>query len=329
LSVLIVGGAGFVGLNIVELLLRRGISVVVLDRADMPEVARAELAAHPGRLTCMQGDIEDRDVVDRAIARGIDAIVLGAAITANAARDAEEPERILRVNLLSQVPILAAAKAASVRRVVNLSSGSAYGAIADGAEELDEAMRPDPVSLYALSKFASEKLGARLADLWKLDLVSVRLSTVFGPWERPTGVRDTLSPQVQIMAAAHRGERALLARPAPRDWIYAPDVAAAVVTLIDAPRPVHTLYNISTGRVWPLLAWGEQIASQRPGFACRLAREGERATIDLHTPSDRAPLAVARMRDEFGWSAAWGMEDSARHLDAWWRSHPHYVGAVS
>jgi UDP-glucose 4-epimerase len=203
LSVLIVGGAGFVGLNIVELLLRRGISVVVLDRADMPEVARAELAAHPGRLTCMQGDIEDRDVVDRAITRGIDAIVLGAAITANAARDAEEPERILRVNLLSQVPILAAAKAASVRRVVNLSSGSAYGAIADGAEELDEAMRPDPVSLYALSKFASEKLGARLADLWKLDVVSVRLSTVFGPWERPTGVRDTLSPQVQITAGPH------------------------------------------------------------------------------------------------------------------------------
>ena len=112
---------------------------------------------------------------------------------------------------------------------------------------LDEATACDPESLYAVTKFASEKVAARLAALWQSDIISVRLSGVFGPWERATDMRDTISPQAQIVAAMHDRRAAILPRPGVKDWIYAPDVAEAVARLIEAERPQHSLYNISSG----------------------------------------------------------------------------------
>jgi UDP-glucose 4-epimerase len=243
-------------------------------------------------------------------------LILGAAITADAARDAAEPERILAVNLLAQTPMLEAARRAKVRRVINLSSGSAYGASGQRYPILDETTPCDPQSLYAISKFASERVAARLANLWQTDVVSVRLSAVFGPFERPGGVRDTPSPQAQIVDCMLRGKLAVLDSPGPRDWIYAPDVAEAVAVLIDAQKPRHALYNISSGASFSALAWGERIAAVRAGFVCRLAAAGEAPTVTVHGPP-RAPLSTTRLADEFGWRARFDCEASAAHLGQW------------
>ena len=71
---------------------------------------------------------------------------------------------------------------------------------------------------------------------------------MFGPWERATGVRDTLSPHCQILAAAVAGQEAVLARPGLRDWLFAPDLAEAVLRVATAPQLAHKLYNVSTGQ---------------------------------------------------------------------------------
>jgi UDP-glucose 4-epimerase len=255
------------------------------------------------------------------IAAGYDAIILGAAITAGPEREAADPETILAVNLLAQTPVLIAARRAGVRRIINLSSAAAYGTSAFRNAVLDEETACDPVSLYAITKLTSEKVAARLAGLWQYDIISVRLSAVFGPWERSNDVRDTPSPQAQILAALDAGQEAVLSRPGVRDWIYAADVAEAVSVLIEAERPKHQLYNISSGMEWPALQWGQELAALHPGFACRLAEAGETPTIDLHGPADRAPLSVARMAEEFGWRARFGCADSAAELSGWWKEH--------
>jgi UDP-glucose 4-epimerase len=273
-----------------------------------------------GALKVVTGDVTDRQAVEQTIADGYDAIVLGAAITAGPARDAADPESILRVNLLAQLPILMAARRSGIARVVNLSSAAAYGAI-PGTAQLDEEMPCDPMSLYALTKFASEKVAARLAALWQFDIISVRLSGVFGPWERATGSRDTPSAQMQIVAALQSQREAVLPRPGIKDWIYASDVADAVTLLVEAARPKHRLYNISTGREWSALQWGQDLAALHPGFICRLAKSGEAATIDLHGDTDRPPLSVSRMAEEFGWRARFGCADSAADLDNWKTQH--------
>ena len=321
MNILIFGGTGFVGINIAEALLARGHAVTLFDRGALPRAAAQTLAGFGSALDVIQGDVTDVNAVETVIARGFDAIILGAAITAGAAREGADPQSILQVNMMAQVPILMAAHRHAVRRVINLSSGSALGAAAYRHTLLDEELPCEPVSLYAITKHASEHVAARLAALWQADFISVRLSGVFGPWERATGVRDTLSPQTQIIDALHRKKEALLPRPGVRDWIYAPDIADAVAVLVEAVKPKHGLYNISTGREWTALQWGQRLADLNPGFVCRLAGAGENPNVDLHTDADRAPLSVARMAEEFGWRARFDCADSAVDLNAWWMRH--------
>jgi UDP-glucose 4-epimerase len=321
MRILVFGGTGFVGLNIAAALLARGHAVTLFDRAALPPAAAKDFVGHADRLTAIQGDVTDRQTVERVIAAGYEAIILGAAITAGPEREATDPESILRVNLLAQTSILIAAQRFGVGRIINLSSAAAYGTTAFRNVPLDEEAACDPASLYAITKFASEKVAARLAALWECEVISVRLSAVFGPWERTNDVRDTPSPQAQILAAMQERREAVLPRPGVRDWIYAVDVADAVTLLIEASNPKHQLYNISTGMEWSALKWGQELAARHSGFICRLAETSEAPTVDLHSPADRAPLSVSRMAQEFGWRARFGCADSAADLSAWWTTH--------
>lgn len=328
MKIVLFGGVGFVGLNIAESFLREGHEVIIFDRAALPPAASQAFAKLPGRVSTVQADVTDRAAVERAVTAGVDIVVMGVAITAGSARDATEPETILRVNLLAQIPILEASRAAGVRRVINLSSAAAYGAAGMRESELNEETPGDPGGLYAITKWASERVGQRLAGLWGLDLVSLRLSGVFGPWERATGVRDTLSPQCQILAAAVAGQEAVLARPGLRDWIFAPDVAQAVLTVATAPELAHRLYNVSTAQRVSALEWGQALARDFPGFTCRLAQVGETPTIDLHGDSDRAPMTVTRLAQDLGWRATTTVPDSAARLAEWWRTSGQHLGAL-
>lgn len=299
---LVIGGGGFVGLNIAEHLLRTGRDVLIFDLAPPPDAALAALNALPGDLRVAIGDVTDAATVAAAMASEVDRMVYGAAVTAGAERDRDAPERTMDVNLNGFLAALRAARDAGLRRVINLSSAGAYGRAAftgTGPLTEDDPV-PDPQSIYSLTKYASERIGARMAEVWGLDVISVRLSGVFGRWERNTGVRDTLSPQLQILDALRDGKPALIERLDNRDWIYAPDVARAVAALLDAATLRHRLYNISTGETWSVLSWGQALAAHFPGGLCRLADPGETATIALHAAQDRRPLAIDRLRGDLG-----------------------------
>ena len=316
MHVLIFGGAGFVGLNIAQGLLERGHTITIFDAAALPKAAQRAFAPHGERLHVLQGDVTDASAVAAAIAGGCDAIVLGAAITAGPERDAADPERILAVNLLAQVPILQAARSSAVRRVINLSSAAAYGASGQRYQVLEETTPCEPVSLYAITKFASERVAARLSDLWQTDVISVRLSAVFGPFERGGGVRDTPSPQALIAACCAHDEPALLNEPGDKDWVYAVDVADAVCLLLAAEKPQHGLYNISNDATFTAEAWGRAFAQGWPGFVCRLAEQAEAPTVPVFAPN-RGRLSTTRLADEFGWRARFDCAASAAHFGRW------------
>ena len=320
MRVIIFGGTGFVGVNLADALLVRGHEVTLYDRTQLPAAAQRSLTRHRERLRVVQGDITDDKRIDALIAEGHDAIVLGAAITAGPHLERTAIESILKVNVMAQLPILGAATRYRIRRVVNLSSAAAYGASGQRYPVLDEETPCDPVSFYALSKFSSERAVARYGDLHGRDFLSVRLSAVFGPWERIGKVRDTPSLQFQILAAFDRGEPAILPEPGVKDWIYAVDAAEAVTVLLEAERPRHRLYNISSGPAWSALQWGETFAALHPGLQCRLVAPGERTLIELHGVA-RAPLSISRMGEEFGWRARFGCADSAVDLNEWWIRH--------
>ena len=210
-----------------------------------------------------------------------------------------------------------AAKRHGVGRIVVASSAAAYGDAGTREPRLYEDTPCDPVGLYPLTKFASERLALRLGDLWGLDVRVARFTGLFGPWERATGVRDTLSPQTQVMALADSRSPIVLARPGYRDWTYSPDAARALAAMTTATL-THRLYNISSNLWWSVADWARALTALRPGFKVRLAEPGEAPTVDLHMPVDRAPLDVARMLAELPAAARSDCEGSARAYAAWW-----------
>src|SRR6202171_5547465 len=155
MKVLIFGGTGFVGLNIAAALLARGEAVTLFDRVNLPAAAQHDFAGYGEALTVVQGDVIDRQAVMDVVARGHDAIVLGAAITAGPARDAADPELIMQVNLLAQLPVLVAARRSGVVRIINLSSAAAYGAAGSRHALRDEEKGRPGVATRAVRKHRS------------------------------------------------------------------------------------------------------------------------------------------------------------------------------
>ncbi len=259
-----------------------------------------------------------------AIPPGTDLVILGAAVTADAAREAREPETILSVNLASLPGILSAARAAGVRRVINLSSAAAYGSAPATVSELDEAMPCDPTGLYGITKLASERVAARLGNLWELDVASVRLSAVFGPWERSTGVRDTLSPQAQMLASARGGHACPAGPPRPAGLDLRAGCRRRSARPGDGPAlDEGGLQYVDRHVLERALAWGEALSRHLAGFVCRLATGDEAPTIALHAATDRPPLATARLAADTGWSPKFDCASSAAHLAGWWTArHP-------
>lgn len=322
MTTLVFGGAGFVGLNIVDRLLAKGRDVTLFDSRPPLASAAARFATLRGRLRVVSGDVRSPDAIAEAFAVPPRFVVYGAALTPGPARETADPLAVVDVNLGGLVRVLEAARAAGTRRVVNLSSAGAYGSLAFGSAVLDEESAADPVSLYAVTKFAGERAATRLAELWGADFRSVRLSAVFGPWEHDSGARDALSPPYRIARMALAGGPIVLPRPVMRDWIYARDVSDAVIALLDAAEPRYPVYNVGPGGGWTLLDWGRRFAALRPGLVVRLAEPGETPNVDSPSMQDRAFMSNRRLVDDLGFTPRYGLDAAFDDFAAWRDAHP-------
>ncbi|WP_439595918.1 NAD-dependent epimerase/dehydratase family protein [Falsiroseomonas sp.] len=323
-AVLVTGGAGFVGLNLVEALLGRGEHVVVFGQeAALPEPAGEIFGRLPGRLEVVTGDIRDPEALARLFReRRIDRVFPFAAVTAGPAREAASPGLVLDVNLHGVIATLAAARdAGTVRRVVLPASSAVYGESAYDHAWLDEVTTPCmPISLYGVTKYAVERAGLRLAGLWGLDAVAARIGATYGPWERDTGLRDTLSPHLAIAQAALRGDAAVLP-PAPLpsyDWVYVRDLAAGLIALLDCPTPPGRVFNLASGTDWSphAAACCDTLVREMPGFRWRHAAPGEAANIPFNETRPRGLMAIQRAA-ALGWAPAFTLEAAYADYAAW------------
>jgi nucleoside-diphosphate-sugar epimerase len=312
--VLVTGTSGFVGVNIVEALLRRSEDVVALAATPMPPAAERDFAAHPGRLRTTVVDVTNEAAVHAAFrAQAPELVVHGAAMTPGVRQERTEGARVIAVNVIGTRNVLEAAADGGVRRLVFLSSGAVYGAGAYGAAPLDEGATPLPESLYAITKHAAERLALRYRAIGNLEVAAARLSSVFGPWERETGVRETLSPPWQAMRLFRLGEAVRLPRPGRRDWIYAPDVAEAVLALLFMPKPPPDVVNVGPGAEWTIEEFCHRIGAK--------LEDGTPPNVDLYSDRDRAPLAIERLVREVGFRPRFGLDAAAAAYLDWLTEH--------
>lgn len=318
MAILVTGGSGFVGLNVIEALLVRGEPVVALSDRPVPEQAARRFAALPGRFACVTADVRDAPALAATIREhGVTRIVHGAAITPDERREATTPSLILEVNVLGLVRLLEVARDAPVRRIVLISSAAAYGRRRWGDASLSEELDGSPDTLYAISKAAAEQVLWRLAGLYGLSCVAARLGTVFGPWEWATGWRDTLSPILQVTALARQGRPAALPHDDRRDWLYSRDAATALLRLLDAARPRHPLYNLGSGSFWSLSDWCRRLSDRHPRFVWAVGASAAGTPVRCHTTGVPAELGNARFAREFDPPATYDLDRAFDDYLSW------------
>ena len=322
MRVLVTGAAGFVGMNVVEALLARGDRVVAFDTAPLPPGGEAALGEFGDRVDVVNGDVRDREAVAGAMS-GCDALIHAAAITAGPERERRDAHTIVDVNVKGAVNAMDAAREAGVGRIVHFSSSGVYGESSFEHDVLrEDGAMPLPDSLYTITKYAGERIALRHRALHGLDLVCLRPGYVFGPWERNTGVRDTLSPVLQASVAAARGEEAAIPRPCLRDWAYSRDVADSAVALLNAAAPRSVVYNSGGPESWTLESWCERLAGRFSGFAYRI---GGDANIELHHPRDRGILDMSRLKADAGFVPRYGLAESFDDYMDWIDRQPDFA----
>ena len=318
MAVFVTGASGLVGLNVLERLLSAGRDVVAFSATPIPSPAERVFASLPGRLHVVTADMGELPQWDPAAgAHAIDGFIHCAAITPNDERERRDFRRIVEVNLMGTVHALEAASRWGVRRFVYCSSGAVYGANSFVAGELAESVCPAPQTLYAVTKLAGEGSVLRYGALHKLDVVVARLGAVFGRWEHDTGLRDMLSAPMQTTALAQAGGEAVLPREGLRDWIYGPDIAAALEGLLDAPRLGWDTYNLGPGASWSMVQWCERLVRRFPRFRYRIAAHPGEANINFHSQRDRSEMQIARIVEDLGFRPRYDLEASQEDYLAW------------
>ncbi len=172
MTYLVVGGGGFIGSTIVEMLRAEGHAVRVLDN-----FATGKRSNLPANIDLVEADITDLEAIRPAFA-GIDG-VFHLAARPSVPFSVEHPVESTQVNIMGTVNVLEAARQAGVRRVVYSASSSAYGIQPELPQRVD--MRPDPLSPYAVQKYVGELFCRQFALHYGLETVSLRYFNVYGP----------------------------------------------------------------------------------------------------------------------------------------------------
>ncbi|HUI10812.1 MAG TPA: SDR family oxidoreductase [Bacteroidota bacterium] len=199
---LVSGGAGFIGSNLVEALVRGGHRVSVLDNLSTGK--RENLATLGAQVDVIEGDIRHYHTVWEAL-QGIEVVFHQAALP-SVPRSVRDPLTSNAVNVDGTLNILYAAKDAGVKRVVYASSSSVYGDTPELPKH--EGMRPNPQSPYAVSKLAAEQYCGVFTRLYGLETVALRYFNVFGPRQDPSSQYSAVIPK--FIRAILAGERPVI-----------------------------------------------------------------------------------------------------------------------
>jgi nucleoside-diphosphate-sugar epimerase len=238
---LVTGGAGFIGSNMVDELVRRGQQVTVLD--DLSAGSEKNLAGVRKQIDLRIGSIVAMKEV-QAACRGAECVIHLAART-SVPRSVADPEETNRVNIDGTLNVLMAARNAKVRRVVFAASSSAYGETPELPKS--EAMQPAPISPYGVTKYVGELYAQVFGRVYGLENASLRYFNVFGPRQDPgSQYSGVLS---RFMLALLDGSRPVVFGDGEqtRDFTYIENVVDETLRACEAPGANGLVLNGGTG----------------------------------------------------------------------------------
>ena len=306
---LVTGGAGFIGSNTVDELVRRGHCVVVLD--DLSSGKEDNLAEVRGKITFMKGSITDIEVVQKAMVQA-DYVIHLAART-SVPRSVKDPVDTNRINVDGTLNVLVAARDNKVKRVVFAASSSAYGDTPTLPKS--ENMQPVPISPYGVSKYVGELYAQTFGRCYGLENVSLRYFNIFGPRQDPdspySGVLSRFSTSFLDSAPPvvfGDGEQT-------RDFTYVDNAVQANILACEAPSASGRTFNIGTGYAVSLnqvLQMLQKASGKTLETKYEPSREGD----------IRDSLADINLAKEFlGYEPTVLFEEGLDRTYAWYQSH--------
>jgi UDP-glucose 4-epimerase len=307
---LVTGGAGFIGSNLVDLLLDQGAEVDVVDTLVTGRRANLENGALARGARLHEIDITDKAALTALVGDVRPEVIFHLAAQIDVRKSIEDPAFDATVNVAGTINVLEAARVAGVARVVNTSTG---GAIYGDAQRIPspEDETPLPMAAYGQSKFCAERYLGWYGRLYGQSNVTLRLGNVFGPRQDPLGEAGVIAIFCGRLRA---GERPTIYGDGTqtRDYVFVGDVVRA--QLAAAQSEATGEFNVGTGRETSVLEIVDVMKELEPEAAADFDPEFAPPRLG---EIERSCLDVTRAREELGFVAQTSLRDGMRAtLDA-------------
>ena len=305
-KVLVTGGCGFIGTNLVRVLSQRSLvrSIRVVD----DESQGSSSAIAPYDVEFLEGDIRDEKLMRRAL-RDVDAVVHLAAAS-GVVDSIADPERNFDVNVGGTFRLLMLMREAGVPCLINASTGGAI--LGDAPPPVHEEMPPRPASPYGAAKASVEAWCSAFAKSYGLECVSLRFSNVYGPMSYHKGsvvaafMRRILNDEALVVYGD--GSQT-------RDYLFVDDLCEGIVAAMRADR--SGAFQLGSGIGTPLDRLIEEIAAVvGPDFRPEVRHEPFRTGEIHHTWAD-----VRKAREELGWTPRTPLPNGLACTWSWFRNH--------
>jgi UDP-glucose 4-epimerase len=300
MRVLVTGGAGFIGANLIQHLSAIGAyDVVALDNLS----AGQERPVFPPRARLILGDFTDKATLADCL-RGVDAVVHLAAL-AGVVDSVEDPRPSFRINVAGSFQLLDLARAANVRCIINASTGGAL--LGEVAPPISEEMAPCPLSPYGASKLAVEGYCSAFAAAYGLSCVSLRFSNIYGPRSAhkksavAAFIKNILCDEPLVVYGDGTQQR---------DYLYVGDLVRGIEAALT--RQLSGAYQLGHGRPTTIRTLVETLRKVS-GRDVRVRYEGSRSG-EVHSTWCRIDKAAR----DFGYRAPTGLEAGLRSTWAWY-----------
>ncbi|MBI4322990.1 MAG: NAD-dependent epimerase/dehydratase family protein [Candidatus Omnitrophica bacterium] len=298
-TVLVFGGAGYLGSVLTGQLLEAGYRVRVFDRLLFGEEALAGLRTYPN-LEMIQADMRDRQRVMDAL-QGVAAVILLAALVGDAACD-RDPQETREINYVATVAIAEACAAQGIPRFLFASTDSAYG-IQEGV--LTEEASLKPISLYACLKAEAERKILALTSEPFAPCV-LRMATIYGLSPR---MRFDLIVNILTMHAATRGTCTVYGGKQWRPLVHVADAARAYILALGAPADLVRghIFNVgSNEQNYQIYQLGDIVKRTLPGITVE--------TTDVPPDLRDYHVSFDKIHRMFGYRVSYSVEDGVREM---------------
>ena len=319
MTVLITGGAGFIGSHACDALIEAGYIVRCMDNlATGKKENIAHLIGHD-RFTLLESDIRDARACREAV-NGADVVVHLAAL-GSVPRSIDDPMSSEATNLAAFLHLLEACRAAGIQRFVYASSSSVYGD--SPASPKKEGQEGRPLSPYAVTKVMDEAYAALYRHRFDLETIGLRFFNVFGERQDPNGPYAAAIPRFITSLMQHRPPQVHGDGRQTRDFTYVGNAVGALMAAVQCKdaRAFGGVFNVAYGRSTDLLTLID-------GLRTRLAeRDPAIASVGVEHVADRAgdvraSLAdISRSKELLGWSPAFDLDAGLARAVPWYVQH--------